>query len=57
VLEVDGVSQRVVLIGREQSTDRERTTTMADDLRMALEDLLGKAQLEGDVDCVTAYGY
>ncbi|CAN5765182.1 transposase [soil metagenome] len=49
-MEVDGIDHRVVLIGRDEWTDRERATTIADDLKMALAELLEKVHLEGNVD-------
>jgi hypothetical protein len=46
---VDEGGHRLVLIGVVHTTMR-RTTTMADELRMALPELLRKAELERDAD-------
>ena len=40
----------MVPIGRVQSTEKENTNTMADELRIGLQELLRKAQIEGDAE-------
>ena len=47
---VDRYGHRVVPIGRVQSTEKENTNTMADELRIGLQELLRKAQIEGDAE-------
>jgi hypothetical protein len=47
---VDENGHRVVPIGRDQSTEKETLHTMTDELRIGLQELLRKAQIEGNAD-------